>query len=81
MLAISPPHLDDKTAVVAPRNAAQYIQTPSVWLVTAANDEYVSKDDNLALYHQLATQDKQHIEIEGEHILPAGYYQRLLGWL
>ena len=80
VLSIVPPYHDDKTALVAPKNLVHNITDEKVWLVTASDDEYASVEDNKYLFGKIASGNKKHIQLEGEHILPEGYYQALSGW-
>ncbi|UHQ54403.1 dienelactone hydrolase family protein [Microbulbifer sp. YPW16] len=81
VIAMVPPHIDDKTAVVAPRNLAGLIKKPGVLLITAEDDEYASKEDNLQLYDAIASADKKHQALTGGHILPGDYIDAVRGWL
>ena len=80
VLSIVPPYNDDKTALVAPKNLVHNIVNEKVWLVTASDDEYASEDESQYLFAQIASKNKKHIQLDGEHILPDGYYQALIGW-
>ncbi|WP_440053092.1 dienelactone hydrolase family protein [Pseudoalteromonas sp. T1lg65] len=79
VLSIVPPHIGDATAIVAPKNVVSLINQ-QVWLVTADDDEYADVEQNAALFSHLASSNKKHIEVEGEHVLPEGYYTQLTGW-
>ncbi|SDK51295.1 alpha/beta hydrolase [Microbulbifer yueqingensis] len=81
VIAMVPPHIDDKTAIVAPKNLASLIKRPKVLLITADDDEYASREDNLHLYEAIASQDKRHQVFEGGHILPANYIAEVGSWL
>ncbi|WP_245732149.1 alpha/beta hydrolase family protein [Thalassotalea agarivorans] len=80
VLSIVPPYLDDKTAIVAPKNFARAINVDTLWLVTANDDEYASKSENQELFEMIAIDDKKHIQFDGGHVLPTGYYNQLSGW-
>lgn len=80
VLAIVPPHLDDKVAIVAPRNAVSGLADKKVWLLSADDDEYASRAQSLALFEALPTADKRHIRFDGGHLLPAGYPEALDDW-
>lgn len=80
VLSIVPPYLDDKTAIVAPKNIANAIDVDTVWLVTANDDEYASESENSELFSMIATTNKKHITFDGGHVLPKGYYKELSGW-
>lgn len=77
IIAIVPPHIDDKTAVVAPKNLAPLIKTPSVLLITASDDKYASKEENRKLYDAIASEEKEHLTFAGNHILPDNYVNAL----
>lgn len=81
VVGMVPPHIDDKTAVVAPKNLASLIKKPEVLLITANDDEYASGEDNLHLYEAIASQQKKHLAFEGGHILPADYINAVGDWL
>ncbi|WP_237059417.1 dienelactone hydrolase family protein [Microbulbifer sediminum] len=81
VIAMVPPHIDDKTAVVSPKNLAGLIKKPGVLLITADDDEYASREDNLHLYDAIASKDKQHQAFTGGHILPGDYIEAVGGWL
>ncbi|AOS96741.1 Alpha/beta hydrolase family protein [Microbulbifer aggregans] len=81
VIAMVPPHIDDKTAVVAPKNLAGLIKKTGVLLITADDDEYASKEDNLRLYDAIASENKKHQAFAGGHILPGDYIDAVGGWL
>lgn len=78
--AMVPPHLDDKVAAVAPRNALAGLAGKKVWLLTADDDDYASRAQNQALFEALPGPDKQHHRFPGGHLLPPDYVARLPGW-
>lgn len=80
VLSIVPPHLDDTTALVAPGNLVRKLTDETVWLVTANDDEYATKAQNVSLYNGIVSAHKKHIQMDGGHILPDGYYESLTGW-
>ncbi|MDN3651908.1 alpha/beta fold hydrolase [Thalassotalea ponticola] len=80
VLSIVPPYLDDKVAIVAPKNIANGLDIDKVWLVTANDDEYASSEQNSDLFSLFLTEDKKHITFDSGHLLPNGYYQQLSGW-
>ncbi|MFY7865992.1 alpha/beta hydrolase family protein [Roseateles sp.] len=80
VLAIVPPHLDNKVAVAAPRNAVSGLAGKRVWLLSADDDEYASAAQNQALFEALPTADKQHLRFPGGHLLPAAYVEGLRPW-
>lgn len=77
LVAMVPPHVDDKTARVAPKNLASLIEEPPVLLVTANDDKYASKADNSALFQAIASENKEHLAFDSGHILPADYVAAL----
>lgn len=80
VLAIVPPYIKDTTASVAPKNVVSLLDNQKVWLVTADNDEYASEDNNLSLYGDIASSNKEHFVFEGSHILPEEYVDSLVDW-
>ncbi|SHF70360.1 Alpha/beta hydrolase family protein [Microbulbifer donghaiensis] len=81
LVAMVPPHIDDKTALVAPKNLASLIDEPRVLLVTANEDEYASAADNRALFLAIASENKEQLAFDSGHILPADYVDALTQWL
>ena len=77
LIAMVPPHLDDRTAVVAAKNAAPLIRQASVLLLTADDDPYASPEQNAALFAAIATADKRHLRHDSGHVLPANYLDAL----
>jgi cephalosporin-C deacetylase-like acetyl esterase len=80
VLAIVPPWLDDKTALVAPKNLVSNLKNTNVWLVTADDDETASLEENNTLFSAIASSDKKIITFEGGHILPDDYPESLTEW-
>ncbi|TDP63863.1 alpha/beta fold hydrolase [Roseateles toxinivorans] len=80
VLAIVPPHLDNKVAAAAPRNLLAGLAGKKVWLLSADDDEHSARADNAALFEAIPGQDKQHLRFAGGHLLPAGYVDRLAPW-
>lgn len=80
VLAIVPPHLDDKVAAVAPRNALAGLVGKKVWLLSADEDDYASSKQNAALFDAVPSQGKQHLRFAGGHLLPASYVDSLSAW-
>ena len=80
VLAMVPPHLDNKVAAVAPRNLLAGLAGKKVWLLTADDDDHASEADNAALFEALPGVDKQHLRFAGGHVLPEGYAERLSDW-
>lgn len=80
--ALVPPHLDQRTAAVAPLNVVGRLQGRRVWLVTADSDEYASAKDNATLFAALPADPRnRHIRLPGGHLLPADYVDQLTPWL
>ncbi|MCO7198498.1 alpha/beta fold hydrolase [Pseudoalteromonas sp. OANN1] len=80
VLSIVPPYLTNAVARVAIKNFATAVDSPKVWLVSADDDEYASERENEALFEAIASVKKHHVVVEGEHLLPEGYYKKLQGW-
>lgn len=80
VLSIVPPYLDNKTAIVALDNFVTGSNADKVWLVTANDDEYASVEQNNQLFSLISAPVKKHIQLDGDHILPEGYYTQLTGW-
>ncbi|KAF7772338.1 hypothetical protein PCIT_a2394 [Pseudoalteromonas citrea] len=80
VLAIVPPHIENTTASVAPKNVASLLKDQKIWLVTTDNDEYASESNNLALYNALASSNKKHIIFKGGHIIHREYVESLADW-
>lgn len=81
VLSIVPPHLDDKVALVAPKNFVSLLEGREVLLVTANDDENATKKENQILFDSINTSEKLHITFEGDHILPDNYVSSLEDWL
>lgn len=79
--AVVPPHLDDKTALVAPKNIMPGLSDNKVWLFTANDDEYAEKAQNQALFDAITSQNKKHFNFDSGHILPSDYINDLTDWL
>ena len=79
--AVVPPHVNDRTAIVAPLNMLQGLADNPVLLLTADDDEYASEKENIELYSALPNTSKQHYIFAGGHLLPADYVQRVEQWL
>ena len=81
VLSIVPPYLDDKVAIVAPKNIlGNLAHLDKLWLVSANDDEHASESENADLYALIKTKNKKHVRFEGGHVLPTGYYQQLSDW-
>ncbi|MBT1063675.1 alpha/beta fold hydrolase [Bowmanella sp. Y26] len=80
VLAIVPPHIDDKTALVSPLQWLSGLKDNAVTLISADNDEYASQDDNQRLFDLIPSTSKQHIRLNAGHILPEDYPEQLQHW-
>ncbi|MDF2176896.1 alpha/beta fold hydrolase [Aliiglaciecola sp. CAU 1673] len=81
IIAIVPPYLDDKVAMVAPKNLVNLIEDKPVLLVTADDDENASIADNDSLFSAITSPQKQRLQFPGGHILPPDYVQSLEAFL
>lgn len=77
IISIVPPFIDDKTALVAPKNLVSLLGDKRVLLITAADDENASVAENDYLFGLLPGPDKERIDFDGDHILPEDYVDRL----
>lgn len=80
-LAMVPPFIDDKLALVAPKNLLVNIKNQHVWLLSGNDDENASEVDNDYIYQLIPSQYKKHIKFEEGHILPEDYPQKIVDWL
>ena len=79
---IVPPFIDDRVAMVAPKNIThQLAEKSSVLMLSSDDDENSSQQENLFLFNAINNSNKKHVEFEGSHILPVGYESSLLEWL
>lgn len=78
--AIVPPHADDTTALVSPRNFLAGLSDNKVWLVTGDDDEYASLEENASFFNDIPSNDKKHLRFDSGHILPAHYVAQLVSW-
>ena len=81
VVSIVPPYLDDKVALVAPKNVVSLLDSAQVLLITSDDDENASEEENLSLFDEIATAKKDHLIFEGTHILPARYVESVRDWL
>lgn len=81
VVSIVPPSLDDKVAMVAPKNVVPLISASKLLLVTSDDDENASKAENKFLFDLIPTNDKKHYVFEGDHILPVSYVDSIEKWL
>lgn len=77
IISIVPPSIDDKTALVAPKNLVSLLGDKRVLLITAEDDENASAADNDFLFDLLPGSNKERIDFDGGHILPEDYVDRL----
>lgn len=77
VISIVPPYIDDKTAVVAPKNFVSLLSNKRILLITADDDENASIEQNDYFYSLLETGKKTRIEFPGGHILPESYVDKL----
>jgi dienelactone hydrolase len=80
VLAIVPPHVDNKVAAVAPINVMDGLRDKQVWLLSANDDDYASVSQNKALFEALPTGRKRHLRFDSGHLLPAHYVDGLAQW-
>ena len=81
VVSIVPPYLDDKVALVAPKNVVSLLDSAQVLLITSDDDENASEEENLSLFDEIATTRKDHQIFEGSHILPPRYVESVRDWL
>jgi len=77
IISIVPPFIDDKTALVAPKNFVSKLGDKPVLLITASDDENASASENDFLFGLLPGANKERIDFDGGHILPEGYVNGL----
>ena len=77
IISIVPPFIDDKTALVAPKNVVSLMGDKPVLLITASDDENASTSENDYLFDLLPSANKERIDFDGGHILPEGYVNSL----
>lgn len=77
VVSIVPPFIDDRIALVAPKNLVSMLGDKPVLLVTATDDENASKEENDLLFSRLPEANKKRLEFAGGHILPEDYVQKL----
>lgn len=80
--SIVPPYIDDRMAMVAPKNVTSMLANKtSVWMLSSDDDENSNQQENLFLFNSIKNENKKHIEFNGSHILPEGYESVLVEWL
>jgi dienelactone hydrolase len=77
VISIVPPYLDDKTALVAPKNFISLLKNQEVLMLTADDDENASKSENDFIFKHISTLKKERINFSGGHILPDNYVDSL----
>lgn len=77
IISIVPPFIDDKIALVAPKNVVSLLRDKPVLLLTATDDENASAKENDFLFSLLPGSNKTRIEFDGSHILPEDYVDQL----
>ena len=77
IISIVPPFIDDKTALVAPKNFVSLLGDKPVLLITASDDENASTSENDFLFGILPGANKERIDFDGGHILPEEYVNML----
>ena len=80
VVSIVPPFIDDKVALVAPKNLVDRITQP-VLLVTADEDEYATSEQNLKIFDGIPSSQKKHLVYKGGHLLPEAYVADVQQWL
>jgi cephalosporin-C deacetylase-like acetyl esterase len=79
VISIVPPIIDDKTALVVPKNFISLLKDQQVLFVTADDDENAMEKENDYIYHLIPTSGKERIQFAGGHILPENYVDSLIG--
>jgi dienelactone hydrolase len=79
VISIVPPFIDDKTALVVPKNFIFLLKNQQVLFVTADDDENATEKENDYIYHLIPTSGKERIQFAGGHILPENYVDSLIG--
>jgi len=77
IISIVPPYIDDKIALVAPKNFVSLLGDKPVLLITAADDENASAKENDFLFGLMPGSNKERVDFDGGHILPEDYVNRL----
>jgi len=77
VIAIVPPFIDDKIALVAPKNLVSLMGEERVLLITASDDENASPEENELLFRMIGSPYKEVIDYDGGHILPEEYVSAL----
>ena len=77
IISIVPPFIDDKIALVAPKNFVSLLGDKPVLLITADDDENSSVTENGFLFDLMPGSNKERVDFDGGHILPEGYVSRL----
>jgi dienelactone hydrolase len=77
VISIVPPYIDDKIAVVAPKNLISLLKDQTVLLLTADEDEYASESENDLIFKKILTPNKERVHFPSGHILPDDYVESL----
>ena len=80
ILSIAPPFVDDNIAVTAPKNLVANIARGKVMMITGKRDDVASPEQNQLVFSQIGVADKQHIELDADHILPDSYIDNVKQW-
>ncbi len=80
VISIVPPYIDDRMAVVAPKNVIPLLKDKEVVLLTADDDENASIEENNFIFDLIPSKNKKKIDFEGGHILPENYVEHLATW-
>jgi len=77
VISIVPPFIDDKIALVAPKNVISLLDQKPVLMITASDDENATNSENEYLYQLIPSANKNRIDFDSGHILPEGYVEAL----
>ena len=77
IISIVPPFIDDRIALVAPKNLVSLLGDKLVLLITASDDENASAIENDLLFDLLPGSNKERMNFDGGHILPEDYVKKL----
>lgn len=80
VLAIVPPYINNRTAIVSPLNMLNGLADNPVLLLSANDDEYASEQENQALFDTLPNVEKSHFTFDSGHVLPESYLLKLENW-
>jgi len=77
IISIVPPFIDDKVALVAPKNFVSLLNSQKLLLITADDDENATEEENDYLFNLIPSPKKEILTFSGGHILPANYVDSL----